>query len=90
MSKEMVKQLKLLLEGSENPDAPYDRLSDEDLPKIGMKRKPVLTLRAINELKKIRNQKREELAQDSIFVPYIYGPQENPEAGGLGGGLGGL
>lgn len=87
MSKEMVKQLKLLLESSDNPDSPYDRLEDKDLPKIGMKRKQVLTLRAINELKKIRNQKREELAQDSIFAPYIYGPQENPE-GGLGGAPG--
>ena len=45
-------------------------------------------LRSLNRLKKIRNAKREELAQNSVFVPYLYGPPEqNPEdMGGLGGG----
>lgn len=76
---------KVLMEGM---DEPYDRQEDKDLPKIGQKRRAVITLRSLNRLKKIRNAKREELAQNSVFVPYLYGPPEqNPEdMGGLGGG----
>ena len=85
MNKEMAKELKLLLESSNNPDSPYDKLDDKNLPNVGMRRRPVLKLKDLNKLKKIRNQKREEIAQDSVFIPYLYGPQENPEAGGMGG-----
>lgn len=85
MSKELVKELKVILESSNNPDSPYDRLDDKNLPEVGMRRRPVLKLKDLNKLKKIRNQKREEIAQDSVFIPYIYGPQETPEVGGMGG-----
>lgn len=73
-----------------NFDAPYDVRQDQSAPKVGHKRKPVLTLRKLNQLKKIRNEKREELAQDSVFVPILYGPDmSNPEGGdmGMGGGM---
>lgn len=73
-----------------NFDAPYDVRQDQSMPKIGHRRKPVLTLRKLNQLKKIRNEKREELAQDSVFVPILYGPDmSNPEGGdmGMGGGM---
>lgn len=70
-----------------NFDAPYDVHQDQAMPKIGHKRKPVLTLRKLNQLKKIRNEKREELAQDSVFVPILYGPDmSNPEGGDMMGG----
>ena len=35
---------------------------------------------------KIRNQKREELAQDSVFIAPLFGPQ--PEQGGGDMGMG--
>ena len=88
MNKEMAKELKLLLESSNNPDSPYDKLDDKNLPNIGMRRRPVLKLKDLNKLKKIRNQKREEIAQDSVFIPYIYhdiGQEGQGGAGGLGG-----
>jgi len=85
MDKELKKELNIILESSDNSDSPYNRLDDKNLPKVGMKRKPVLKLKDINRLKKIRNQKREEIAQDSVFIPYLYGPQESQEPGGMGG-----
>ena len=46
-----------------------------------------VTLRKLNQLKKIRNEKREEIAQDSVFVPILYGPDmSNPEGGDMMGG----
>lgn len=85
----MLKELTILLENdNDDMDKPYDRMDDKNIPKIFKKRKKVLKLSDINRLKKIRNSKREELAQDSIFVPILYGPNlENPE--GMGGDLGG-
>ena len=35
-----------------------------------------------------RNKKREEMAQDSVFVPILYGPDmSNPEGDMMGGGM---
>jgi len=81
--------LDILLENDNktNFNAPYDATQDKSAPQIGHKRKPVLTLRKLNQMKKIRNEKREELAQDSIFVPILYGPDmSNPEGGDMMGG----
>lgn len=79
---------KILMENEENDfDFPYNREKDKSAPKIGQKRKKVLKLKDINKLKSIRNQKREELAQDSVFVPILYGPDmSNPEGGDMGMG----
>ena len=91
MEKEIIKELRKHLFESANDV--YDRQEDTNIPKKGESRKKVLTLKDLNTLKKMRNTKREELAQQSVFVPYIYGPAENPEGeGGMGGGdnLGGL
>lgn len=85
----MLKELtQILFENEQNNfDHPYDRQKDESIPKIGQKRKKVLHLRDLNRLKTIRNQKREELAQDSVFVPILYGPDmSNPEGGDMGMG----
>ena len=49
-------------------------------------RKKTLRLCDVNKLKKIRNQKREELAQDSVFIAPLFGPQ--PEQGGGDMGMG--
>ena len=90
--KEMLKELAILLEtdNNSNNDSPYNKIDDKNVPQMYKKRKKVLKLSDINRLKKIRNQKREELAQDSVFVPILYGPAlENPvEMGGdIGAGL---
>lgn len=73
---------------NENANNPYDAMEDEDMPQVGLKRKAVITMRAINRLKKIRRSKNEELAQDSTFIPTLYGPQQSSE--NEGGGLGGM
>lgn len=70
----------------ESLDEPYNAEDDKNLPKFGQKRKKTITLRKLNELKKIRNAKIEELAQESILVPYLYGPQEQSEGGDMMGG----
>lgn len=76
---------------TENVDAPYEREEDKSAPKPNQKRKPVLTLRALQRLKKIRLAQREENARDSVFVPILYGPEIGGEEGAGGmGGLGGL
>ena len=85
----MLRELTEILNESEqnNFDRPYNRQEDESVPQIGHKRKKVLHLRDLNRLKSIRNQKREELAQDSVFVPVLYGPDvSNPEGGDMGMG----
>ena len=71
----------------ENFDTPYDKEEDKNIPHFGEKRKPVITLRRVNQLKKMRNEKREELAQDSVFLPYLYGPPEQQEGGDMMGGM---
>lgn len=82
----MLNELKMLLE-TDNMDSPYDKMDDKDVPQMYKKRKKVLKLSDINHLKKIRNQKREELAQDSVFIPILYGPDmSNPEGGDMMGG----
>lgn len=85
----MLKELTQMLNESENDmDFPYNRQEDESMPKIGHKRKRVLKLQDLNTLKRIRNKKREELAQDSVFVPILYGPDmSNPEGDMMGGGM---
>lgn len=85
----MINELyKILNENEGNFDAPYYRQGDQSMPIKGEKRKNVLKLKDINKLKRIRNQKREELAQDSVFIPILYGPDmSNPEGGDMGGGL---
>ena len=81
--KEIIKELKQKL--FEDLDVPYNKEEDKNLPTYGEKRKPIITLRRINQLKKMRNDKREELAQDSVFVSYLYGPSEQQEGGDMGG-----
>jgi len=84
---EVVKELdKILNENASNFDAPYELDMDKDVPEMWKHRKKVLRLRDLNKLKKIRNQKREELAQDSVFIPPLFGPQ--PEQGGGDMGMG--
>jgi len=73
----------------ENMDAPYNAEDDESKPELNIKKPEVLTLRKLNKLKNMRNAKREELAQDSVLAPYLYGPPENPEGeAGMGGDMG--
>lgn len=87
----MIEELtKILFENEEvNFNAPYNRQEDESIPHMGEKRKKVLKLADLNRLKRIRNQKRQEMAQDSVFVPLLYGPDmSNPEGGDMG--LGGM
>jgi len=84
MNKEILKYLKSAL--MESMNEPYNREDDKNIPHLGEKRKQVLTLRKINQIKKMRNSKLDELAQDSIFVPYLYGPPEQPEGGDMMGG----
>lgn len=84
MKKELFKVLKCKL--MESLDEPYNAEDDKNLPKFGQTRKKTITLRKLNELKKLRNSKIEELAQESILVPYLYGPQEQPEGGDMMGG----
>jgi hypothetical protein len=86
----MIEELKKILNESEdiNKTSPYEREEDESLPHYGEKRKKVLTLGDLNRLKRIRNQKREEIAQDSAFIPVLYGPSANPEdESGMMGGM---
>ena len=87
MEKEIIKELRKQLFESANDT--YDREADTTVPEMNQSRKKVITLRDLNDLKKMRNAKREELAQKSVYIPYIYGPAENPEGGDLGGELGG-
>lgn len=84
MNKEILKYLKSAL--MESMNEPYNREDDKNIPHLGEKRKQVLTLRKINQIKKMRNSKLDELAQDSIFVPFLYGPPEQPEGGDMMGG----
>lgn len=69
----------------ESIDEPYKPKDDNTMPKITQKRVKLLTLRDVNRLKEIRNNKRKEIARDSIFIPFLYGPQEQEQGGGLGG-----
>lgn len=78
-----------LNESNDTFDRPYEREDDKSIPKIYQKRKKVLRLKDLNRLKKIRNQQREEMAQDSVFVPILYGPDMSQNEGGdmMGGGM---
>lgn len=79
----MIEELKKILNESDNNfDEPYDMQDDEDMPKIQQTRKKVLRLCDINKLKRIRNHRREELAQDAVFIPVLYGPAPADESGG--------
>ncbi len=65
----------------------YDPAKDENTKrKLGDTRKPTLTLRKINRLKKMRalNQLENLKRQDLLGVMYAV-PEEDPNAGGLGG-----
>lgn len=68
-----------------NFDFPYDKQKDKSVPEYDMPRKKVLTLLDVNNLKKIRNKKREELAQDSVFIPILFGQPENSDNQSMGG-----
>lgn len=83
----MKNELRALLENDKSFDFPYDREEDFDQPKQNYTRKKVLKLKDIHKLKKIRNQQREEIAQDSVFIPLLYGPKLNPEGGDMMGGM---
>lgn len=83
----MIEELdKILNEGMES--TAYNRETDNDVPQLNQNRKKILKLCDVNRLKKIRNKQREELAQDSVYVPILYGPNMNPEGGDMG--MGGL
>lgn len=83
----MIEELNKILLENDNPDFPYNKEEDESVPQVGHKRKKTLRLKDLNRLKSIRNKKREELAQDSVFVPVLYGPDmSNPEGGDMMGG----
>jgi hypothetical protein len=84
MKNEIMKEIHNML--LESLDGPYDVKDDKNLPKFGQTRKKTITLRKLNELKKLRNAKIEELAQESIFIPYLYGPAEQSEGGDMMGG----
>lgn len=88
MNKNILNELKQFL--METLNEPYNREDDKDVPHLGEKRKQVLTLRKLNKIKQMRNAKIDELAQDSIFIPYLYGPPEQPEGGDMMGGDMGL
>ena len=83
----MIDELKKILNenvSDKNIDFPYDRETDESLPKEQYTRKKVLKLSDIHRLRKIRNQQREELAQDAVFIPVLFGPDTtNPQDGGM-------
>lgn len=82
----MIEKLKQILNENidENSfDTPYEREEDDSIPKKEYTRKKVLRLCDLNKLKKIRNQQREELGLDSIYVPILYGPDmSNPQNDG--------
>lgn len=86
MNKEMNDMItNILYEGLSEP---YEKAEDKTVPNMGDKRKPVLTMKKINALKKVRASKREELAMNSTFIPYLYGPAEQQAEGGdMGGGM---
>ena len=89
MEKEIIKELRKHL--CESVNDVYDRQQDKMIPEMGETRKKVITLKDLNDLKKMRNAKREELAQQSAYVPYLYGPAEQQpgaEGADMGGGLG--
>lgn len=76
--------IKLLEAENKEFDAPYDKNDDLSAPDKKFTRKKVLKLCDINKLKQIRNQQREEIAQDSVFVPILYGTPEANDQGGMG------
>lgn len=68
---------------------PYNRQNDETLPDIEKTRQPkLLTLKMLVQLSKMRNERQEELAQNSVFIPYLYGPQPEQQQDQMVGGLG--
>lgn len=68
---------------------PYEREEDISMPNCSYTRKKTLHLYDINKMKRLRNKKREEMAQDSVFIPLIYGPNMGSEGGDMGG-MGGM
>ena len=84
---ELQRELNTLMENAQKVDAPYDKDYDKDVPEMWKHRKKVLRLCDVNKLKKIRNQKREELAQDSVFIAPLFGPQPEQGGGDMGMGL---
>ena len=64
---ELQKELNKLMENAERVDAPYDKDYDKDVPEMWKHRKKTLRLCDLNKLKKIRNQKREELTYISVL-----------------------
>ena len=67
----------------------YEKEEDFSLPNKKFTRKKTLRLLDVNRMKRMRNKKREEMAQDSVFIPVLYGPNMNPEGGDMGG-MGGM
>ena len=89
MEKEIINELRNKL--FESANEVYDRQQDQLVPQIEDTRKKVITLKDLNDLKKMRNAKREELAQQSVLVPYLYGPAEQQpgeEGAPMGGSIG--
>ena len=70
----------------------YQKEADELKPDDSRPaRETKLTLGTLLKLSQMRKVRRQEIAIERTFVPYIYGPQEQTEEGGgmMGGGLGG-
>ena len=78
-------EIKLLLEADEENQ--YNPTKDKSAYNIDDERRPFVTLKALNKLKHIRMQKREELMQDNTFIPVLYGPDEQDNSGGMPAGL---
>lgn len=69
----------------ENPLNRYDVKNDNSKATDGDTRKPTLTLRAINKLKKIRAAKELEMAQKKELLGVMYGQPAGDDGGDMGG-----
>lgn len=76
-----------------NSPIPYNNFyspEDDELGKYyrAQKRKPVITLKMLNKLKKIRASRELEFSKKTDVVELMYGQPEEEDSGGGGGGLG--
>lgn len=71
-------------DNQENPLNRYDSKNDNSKATDGDTRKPRLTLRAINKLKKIRAAKELEMAQKKELLGVMYGQPAGDGDSGMG------
>jgi len=65
-------------------DSMYDPTDDKTAYKLNDTRRPKLTLRHLNKLRKYREFKQSEMAQRDAIVAIVYQtPEENTGSGGL-------